>query len=188
MSTHVIHFYGPVNLISVEELRNCALSAIQQGGATELQLRISSEGGNLTAGFTAYHFIKSLPVPVVTHNIGNVESIAVLLFLAGTTRLVVPHGRFMIHALNWGFGNGTVDHDRLAEYAASLDFDSERYAQIFDERTEGANQVVNVRSHLLGRANILGADASVVAGISTSVAEIATPEGTVHWWPAVART
>ena len=120
MAAHIIHFYGPVTPASIEELRNCALSGIQEGHADELLISISSEGGNLAAGFTAYHFLRSLPVPVTTHNLGNVESIGVLLFLAGEKRLVVQHGRFTLHALHWGFGSGTVDHDRLAEYTASL--------------------------------------------------------------------
>jgi ATP-dependent Clp protease, protease subunit len=187
MAAHIIHFYGPVTPASIEELRNCALSGIQEGHADELLISISSEGGNLAAGFTAYHFLRSLPVPVTTHNLGNVESIGVLLFLAGEKRLVVQHGRFTLHALHWGFGSGTVDHDRLAEYTASLDFDVERYAQIFDERTHGASQPVDVRSHLLGRANILASDASVSAGISHSVQEAATPAGAIHWWPPVVK-
>ena len=188
MAAHIIHFYGPVTPASIEELRNCALSGIQQQKADELMIHISSEGGNLAAGFAAYHFLRSLPIAVTTHNLGNVESIAVLLFLAGAKRFVVPHGRFMLHALHWGFGNGTVDHDRLAEYTASLDFDAERYAKIFDERTKGAEQPVDVRSHLLGRVNILAADPSVSAGISTAVQDATTPPGAVHWWPAVVKT
>ncbi len=188
MPTHVVHFYGPVNQASVENLRDCALSAIQQGRAEALQIRFSSEGGNLTAGFTAYHFLRSLTVPLTIHKIGNGESIAVLLFLAGATRLVVPHGRFMVHALHWGFGNMAVDHDRLSEHTRSLDFDAERYAKIFDERTAGAAQPIDVRSHLLGTANIFGSDVALASGLATAVADVTTPADAVHWWPAVVKT
>ena len=187
MAIHVVHFYGPITPGSVENLRNCAISALQQEHAEEFHLHISSEGGNLIAGFTAYHFLRSLPIPIVTHNLGNVESIAVLVFLAGTKRYVVPHGRFMVHALHWGFANGPVDHDRLAEYARSLDFDAERYAKIFDERTAGANHPVNVRKHLLGRENIMSAEISIRAGVATSIVEATTPESAVHWWPDVVK-
>lgn len=187
MTTHVIHFFGPLSQPAVEQLRNCAMTAVHKQDATELCLHLSSDGGNLTAAFTAYHFLRSLGIPVTTHNMGNVESAAVLVYLGGTSRLTVTHGRFMLHALHWGYPGGPVDHDRLAEHARSLDFDAERFAKVFDESTKGAAQPVNVREHLAGRANILDAQCSVAAGISTAISDATVHKGATHWWPDVVR-
>lgn len=187
MSVHVIHFFGPLSQASVEQLRNCVLTGTEQQGATEICLHLSSEGGNLTAAFTAYHFLRSLAVPVTTHNLGNVESAAVLVYLAGATRLAVSHSRFMLHSLHWGFTAGSVDHDRLAEHARSLDFDAERYAKVFDERTSGAQQPANVRQHLAGRASILEPQAAIAAGIATAISDATTHRGATHWWPDVVK-
>jgi ATP-dependent protease ClpP protease subunit len=181
MTLHVIHFMRSINPDTLAGLQNVALSALQQG-ATELQIHISSDGGSNDQGFAAYHFLCSLPVPVTMHCIGNVESMAVVMFLAGAKRLIVPHGKIKIHPMHWGFPGGTVDHDRLAEFVDSLDFDAKRYAQIFDERTKGANQPVDVASHLMGQAKLLGATAAIEAGIATGVSEAAIPATAVRWW------
>lgn len=76
---HTIHFLCPVNTATVGQLQNHCLTALSQG-ATELNIHISSQGGETAAGFTAYNFLKSLPVAVRTHNISNVESIANIVF------------------------------------------------------------------------------------------------------------
>jgi ATP-dependent protease ClpP protease subunit len=170
-----------INADTLAGLQNVTLSALQQG-ATELQIHISSDGGSNDQGFAAYHFLRSLPVPLTMHCIGNVESMAVVMFLAGKNRLIVPHGKIKIHPMHWGFPGGTVDHDRLSEYVASLDFDAKRYADIFEEQTNGAKEPVDVRAHLAGQAKLLDATAAVAAGIATGIADAAVPAIAVRWW------
>lgn len=181
MTLHVIHFMRSINPDTLAGLQNCALPALERG-ATELHIHLSSDGGANDQGFAAYHFLRSLPVPVTMHCIGNVESMAIVMFLAGANRLIVPHGKVKVHPMHWGFPAGTVDHDRLAEYVASLDFDAKRYAEIFNERTQGAQQPVDVAAHLMGQAKLLGAAAAVEAGIATGVAEAAIPTTAIRWW------
>lgn len=183
MANHVIHFYAPVTQVTVQTLTNTVLTAVHERKATSIELRISSEGGNLTAGFTAYNVLKALDIPVSTHNLSNVESIAIVIFLAGQTRLVVPHGRFMLHSLHWTFAQQVVDHARLAEHVASLDRDADRYASIYEERTSGAAKQLDVRTHLHGPPLILSPQDAVDAGICTGIAEPKdVGEDTVHWW------
>lgn len=181
MTLHVIHFMRSINPDTMAGLQNVALSALQQG-ATEISIHISSDGGTNDQGFAAYHFLRSLPIPVTMHCIGNVESMAIIMFLAGASRLIVPHGKIKVHPMHWGFNGGPVDHDRLAEYVASLDFDAKRYADIFEERTHGAHKIVDVRSHLAGKAELLVSAAAVEAGIATGVAEATIPATAVRWW------
>ncbi|MCX2396413.1 Clp protease, partial [Escherichia coli] len=50
---HTIHFLCPVNTATVGQLQNHCLTALSQG-ATELNIHISSQGGETAAGFTAY--------------------------------------------------------------------------------------------------------------------------------------
>ncbi|HHU9699852.1 TPA: ATP-dependent Clp protease proteolytic subunit, partial [Escherichia coli] len=111
---HTIHFLCPVNTATVGQLQNHCLTALSQG-ATELNIHISSQGGETAAGFTAYNFLKSLPVTVRTHNISNVESIANIVFLAGSERFANPLSRFLLHPLLWGFASPAADHARLRE-------------------------------------------------------------------------
>ena len=50
MALHIVHFIGPINHTSACAVRNLCLQAVQSG-ATEIELHMSSEGGNMTAGF-----------------------------------------------------------------------------------------------------------------------------------------
>ena len=181
MTLHVVHFMRSINPDTLAGLQNATLSALKEG-ATEITIHISSDGGSNDQGFAAYYFLRSLPVPITMHCIGNVESMAVVMFLAGAKRLIVPHGKVKIHPMLWGFPGGNVDHDRLAEFVDSLDFDAKRYADIFDERTQGANKIADIRDHLAGKARLLDAAASVEAGIATGIAEAAIPATAFRWW------
>jgi len=181
MTMHTIHFMRDITPDTLTGLQNAAMSAIS-ANASEITIYLSSSGGLTDQAFAAYHFIRSLPIPVTIHCIGNIESMAVVMFLAADTRLIVPHGKIKIHPMHWGFTGGTVDHDRLAEYVASLNFDAERYAAIFDERTQGANQPVDVRAHLGGQAKLLGSAEGMASGIATGIADAAVPAGATKWW------
>lgn len=182
MSLHIIHFMRPIMPDTLVGLQNVALQALAQG-ASEVRIHISSEGGANDQGFAAYHFIRSLPVPVTMHCIGNVESMALIMYLAADNRAIVPHGKIKIHPMLWGFPPGaSIDHDRLTEFVSSLDFDATRYANIFKERTSGATEVIEVQSHLGGRAKLLDAPGAVACGVATAIAEASIPPNAIRWW------
>jgi ATP-dependent protease ClpP protease subunit len=184
MSLHIIHFIGPINHNAVCTVRNLCLQALQSG-ATELELHMSTEGGNMTAGFALYFFLKSLPLPLTTYNIGSVESVGVVIFLAGRRRFACPGTRFLVHPLHWGFGNlVAADHSRVSEWRDCLDFDADRYASIFEEATAGAELPAEIRHNLTGNARIFTAEEAVVAGITHGAVQARIPEmgTTSHWW------
>jgi ATP-dependent protease ClpP protease subunit len=146
---------------------------------------MSTEGGNMTAGFALYYFLKSLPLPLTTWNVGSVESVGVPIFLAGQKRYACPGTRFLIHPLHWGFGNlVAADHARISEWRDCLDFDAERYAAIYDEATRGAPDALDIRSCLTGSARLYTAEQAVEAGIVHAAKQARLPEAgtTSHWW------
>ena len=184
MSLHIVHFIGPINHSAVCTIRNLCLQALQSG-ASEIELHLSTEGGNMTAGFALYFFLKSLPLPLTTHNIGSIESVGVVIFLAGNKRYACPGTRFLVHPLHWGFGSlVAADHARVSEWRDCLDFDAERYARIFEEATAEAGAQDDIRSNLFGSARIYDADQAVEAGIAHQAVQARLPEAgvTSHWW------
>lgn len=184
MSLHIVHFIGPINHNSVCTIRNLCLQALQSG-ASEIELHLSTEGGNMTAGFALYFFLKSLPLPLTTHNIGSVESVGVVIFLAGQKRYACPGTRFLVHPLHWGFGNlVAADHARVSEWRDCLDFDAERYARIFEEATGNPGLRDDIRASLNASARIFDADQALAAGIIHQAVQARLPEAgvTSHWW------
>jgi ATP-dependent protease ClpP protease subunit len=184
MALHIVHFIGPINHTSACTVRNLCLQALQSG-ASEIELHLSTEGGNMTAGFALYFFLKSLPLPLTTHNIGSVESVGVVIFLAGTKRYACPGTRFLVHPLHWGFGNlVAADHSRISEWRDCLDFDAERYARIFEEATHGASAPADIRYLLTSSARLFDSAQALEAGIIHEAVQARLPEAgtTSHWW------
>ena len=55
--------------------------------------------------------VAGMPFELITHNVGNVDSIGNVVFLAGTRRYAVPHATFMFH----GVGFNAPPNQRLEE-------------------------------------------------------------------------
>lgn len=65
-----------------------------------IELYVSSDGGDLHAGLTAYDHIAASEVPVHTIADGFVASAATFLLLAGHRRFALPHAAILIHQLS----------------------------------------------------------------------------------------
>ena len=177
----VVNFVSGINPKSIAALVEVTGQARNEGSG-KIILNLSSIGGDLASAFGAYHHLRSLGIPLVAHNIGNVESSAVLLYLAADFRLAAPHSRFMFHDFHWGFGNESVRKPVLAEKLASLDFDSARYRDIFNERSKGAKSPIEIGDALNGDALYAAASAALDAGICHEISEPAVPAGAILWW------
>lgn len=187
MSEHFFHFCGPITPKSYEYMRNQILTAVCERRAQKVTVMFSSEGGDLNSEFSAYNFFRGLPVPVRMVNVGSVESIALLVYLAANERDVLESSRFLLHQFDWTYPHQIVDYARLNENSDSLRFDYGRYATIFNERTNSGNGVVDIFKCLNGQAVIVDAPTATKAGIATNIIPVdgsipAPSENTIHWW------
>lgn len=153
MTTHIINFTAPINSTTCGQLIEKASAAVRQD-ATRLIVNIATMGGECSYGFTLYNFLLSLPMPVHTHNLGTVESMGNIIFLAGQHRTACPHSKFLFHPFHWHL-NGSVDHARMSEYAMSLDYDLQLYARIVAQRTGDAKQPLEIETYLTAAPRIL---------------------------------
>jgi ATP-dependent protease ClpP protease subunit len=177
----VVNFVSGINPKSVAALINATGNA-RNSGSTKIILNISSIGGDLAPIFGAYYHLRSLGIPLVSHNIGNIESSAVLLYLAADVRLAAPHSRFMFHNFHWGFPSGPVMHSDVREKAASLDSDAQRYGDIFNERTKGAECPIEIFKALNGDTLLTSGTAAIAGGLCSEIAEPVVPPGAIFWW------
>ncbi len=111
--------------------------ALATAGVQEVHLLISSPGGHVMPGMALYGLLRSMPFHLTTHNIGNVDSIANIIFLAGATRYSVPHGTFMFHgvALNTT-GPLKMDERFLRANLDSVSADHTKMATIIKDRAK----------------------------------------------------
>lgn len=179
MSKHIIHFTGPINSSTCGNLIDTCARALQQG-AGHLQLNIATMGGDCAYGFTLYNYLLALPIPVDTHNLGTVESMGNILFLAGARRTACPLSKFLFHPFHWSL-NGTVDHARMSEYAMSLDYDLRLYEQIVNERTQGAAERLDIARYLMAHPRIVGAEEAIACGLIERVDPMPIAESSCQW-------
>lgn len=102
-----------------------------------LYFLISSNGGEVDAGVTLYNFLKSLPVKIITHNIGSIDSIANVIFVAGDERFAVPHSTFLFHGVIFNLiGPTSLSLPQLNEMKDRINKNHDTIAGIVCENTK----------------------------------------------------
>lgn len=128
--TVYIKFYAEVNENSIKALMNVIEQKLREG-ATKFVLLISSGGGSVFSGISAYNFLKGIPAEVETHNFGSAISIALVIFCAGKKRYSAPHATFLLHGVQANFPQGAgLEEKQLEERLKGLKLDMENIAGI----------------------------------------------------------
>jgi ATP-dependent Clp protease protease subunit len=131
----VIKFFAPVRGDTVNALMKVVDGKLKQG-VTEFILLISSPGGSVFHGLSAYNYLKGLPAVFTTHNFGSVDSIGVILYCGGGKRLSVPQARFLLHGVGTNFSKGErLEEKQLEERLKSLRIDTENIAKVIAANT-----------------------------------------------------
>jgi len=135
MKPVVIRFFAPV----VDGAVNALLSAVDQKmkqGAKDFIILISSPGGSVMHGLSAYNYLKGVPASITTHNFGSVDSIGIVIYCAGTRRISVPQARFLFHGVNVQFrGEQSLEEKLLEERLRGLRIDMENIAKVIAANT-----------------------------------------------------
>lgn len=135
MKPVVVRFFAPVMDATV----NALMSAIDQRmkqGTREFVILVSSPGGSVVHGLSAYNYLKGLPASITTHNFGSVDSIGIVVYCAGSKRLSVPQARFLFHGVNVQFrGEQNLDEKLLEERLGGLRIDVENIAGVIAANT-----------------------------------------------------
>jgi len=167
-------FSAPIHQESAEslltELGRCATQ-----GVKEVRLLISTFGGNVAAGINLYNVLRGLPFQLVTHNVGNVASIGVAVYLAGDKRLACPNTTFVTHGVtnepppNQAFGAKWFRerHDGILADEATIN-------SILAERT-----ALNLEelAALAETEQTKDASTAVAEGIAHKIEDVDIPEG-----------
>jgi ATP-dependent Clp protease protease subunit len=140
----VIRFFAPV----IDATVNALMSAVDQKmkqGIKDFIILVSSPGGSVDHGLSAYNYLKGLPASITTHNFGSVDSIGIVLYCAGSKRLSVPQARFLFHGVSAQFrGEQNLDEKLLEERLKGLRIDVENIAKVIAANTgKSAKDVID---------------------------------------------
>ena len=129
-TTAYVSFSAEINQTTTEGLL-AAVAELTMKGVTTIYLMLSTSGGNVMNGMTIYNVLRALPIKVITHNVGNVDSIGNVIFLAGSDRYATKHSTFMFHGVAFNTtGAESVDEKLLRERMGLVKAEHKRIASI----------------------------------------------------------
>lgn len=172
--TVYISFSAEINQATTEGLLGICGQLVEKRVSTAY-LMLSTPGGSVMNGLNLYNILRAMPFKVITHNVGNIDSIGNVIFLAGEERYSSPHATFMFHGVGFDI-NGQVRFEQksLRERLDSINADQTRISKILCERTALSTDEAN---QLFLEAVTKDPEYARSKGIISDVREIKVPEG-----------
>ncbi|MCP4757095.1 MAG: hypothetical protein GY866_40040 [Proteobacteria bacterium] len=145
--TVYVKFFAPVDGNTVNPLMNLMDQKLRLG-IKRFVLLISSPGGSVFHGLSMYNYLRGIPAEIETHNFGSVDSIGIVMYLAGQKRFSVPDARFLIHPVSRGFGaNERLEEKQLEERLKGLRIDIDNIASVIAKGTGKTEQEIVEAMH-----------------------------------------
>lgn len=168
-----IQFLSAVNGESfgllVEIFQNAVLEGVER-----LHLLLSTPGGSVSYGLTLYALMRGLPIEVWTYNIGQVDSIGVVLYCAGKRRLAAPQTRFLLHGIRTHLEEGNYTGDQLRNILTELESDQRNICRVLAEST--GQTLEKVEADLSRMVTLLPEQAREYRLVDEIVTEIIPPQ------------
>jgi ATP-dependent Clp protease, protease subunit len=135
MTLHYVNFSAEINPSTTEGLI-AGIAQLCNQGATEVHLLLSTPGGSVMHGFTLFNVLRAMRIKLITHNVGNVDSIGNVIFLAAAERYACPHSTFMFHGVGFDVTSGVRLEDKLLrEHLDSISSDHRRIGAVVGQAT-----------------------------------------------------
>ncbi len=144
-------------------------------GHDEIHLLLSTPGGSVSDGITLYNLIQALPVPVHIYNIGTVDSIGNVIYLAGQRKIAATNSSFMFHGVGFDITQPTrLELKDLQERIGTARNSQSLMANIIIRHTK--LNIDQVNEMFLEMAHITAQEA-LERGITDEVCDIRLPKG-----------
>lgn len=168
-----VAFSAEVNAQTTESLiavmADCANKQVPH-----VYLLLSTPGGNVMHGMNLYNVARGMPFQLTTHNVGNVDSVGNVIFLAGSTRYACPHSTFMFHGVGFDSSGQRFEEQVLQERLASIVSDNTRIGALI---TENSNLSPDAVAELFRGMQTKDAAYAVSCGIVHEIRDIQIPAG-----------
>ncbi len=135
--TTYLNYFDSINEAKVKAVMASLAELINKQRPDALYILLSSDGGMVSAGITLYNYLRSLPLELIMHNTGNIDSIGNVVFLAGNTRYASLHSSFMFHGITQNFNEKvSLTKRQLLEVLSSIEASEAKIAGIITERSK----------------------------------------------------
>lgn len=169
-----ISFSAEINPNTTETLIG-TVSNIANKGVKTVYLMMSTPGGSVMNGMNLYNVLRAFPIHLITHNVGNVDSIGNAVFLAGQERYACPHSTFMFHGVGFDLnGQFRLEEKILKEKLDSIHIEHNRIGSVIEERTKLERDAI---SKLFLEAQTKDATFALGCGIVKEIKDVNVPPG-----------
>lgn len=127
----------------------------------------NSQGGSVSAGVAAYNLLKGSRFKLITHNLGEVSSAAILPYLAGSVRTTEDHAKFGLHPLEITFQT-PMAKPKLEELYKNICQDIDNYVGIIVKEVPRLSEKYDVVSIVTNSSLVLSSAESRAVGIVTA--------------------
>lgn len=172
--TTYVAFSAEINVKTTESLIAVLMNCVSQG-VKQVCILLSTPGGAVVNGINLYNVMRGLPLEIAIHNVGNVDSIGNVIFLAGKHRYACPHSTFMFHGVGFDLqGPFRLEQASLEQHHASILAEHKRIGAIIEEHTTlNAEQIAD----LFKGQRTEDATYAVGCGIVHEIRDVQIPEG-----------
>jgi ATP-dependent protease ClpP protease subunit len=169
-----ISFHAEVNQTTTEALISVVGHEMREGRA-DVHLMLSTPGGSVDNGIAIYNTLRGLPIRLTTYNLGSVNSIGNVIYLAGERRYACPTSSFMFHGVGFDVRETRrFEEKELLEHLEGIRSDQGLIARVIVERT---NIDAEEARRLFLRAAFVGAEEAQAKGIVHEIRAMKVPEG-----------
>lgn len=128
-----LSFCAEISPSTAEEfLKMCC--EVVNARAKSLYILFSTTGGSIAEGIHIYNMLRSLPLKVITHNVGVVQSVGIAIFLAGEERYANPGTTFMFHGVTVPIQSSGIDESGLLALLDRVCSSQKQIANVLRER------------------------------------------------------
>jgi ATP-dependent protease ClpP protease subunit len=167
-----LYYYDQIDPGRVKTIMAIINGIIMEEKPDTIYFLFSSNGGAISSGVTLYNFLKSLPVDLIMHNIGAINSIANVIFLAGKERYASPHTTFLFHGAAVHL-NAMFSLPQINEIQDSLQKDHNTIAGIICDNTKISHEEIN---KLFAQGETKDAEFALKAGIVHKIKPAEVPQ------------
>lgn len=170
--------HAPINQETVRAWMQTINRVIFEKNPSSLYFLISTPGGLVNDAKAFFSFLRALPIKKVMHNIGNIESIGNIIFVAADERYANPAAHFLLHGLTWNFDAGAlVSHAQIQEINSVLHQGEEDIAQILATQTKLTKEEI---FSLYKQGESKGLGFAVEKGLISEIREARIPPSAFH--------
>lgn len=169
-----VNFYSKIDDTTANKFMAACAEIIKLENPTCLYFLFASPGGNVDSGVVIYNYLRSLPVKMVMHNSGAIDSIGNVIFIAADERHAVPHSTFLFHGVAMNLEKANLNRSQIQELLSQLKALEDKIAKILSERCPQLTMSEIQALFLNGETK--DTDFATAKGIVQSVSQPAIPK------------